>query len=91
MDRKIALIGILIYDQSRVEQVNQLLHAFSQYIVGRMGVPYREKSVCVISLTLDAPENIISTLSGKLGQLDGIQVKSMIAKQKTKYTDGSIT
>lgn len=77
---KIALIGIIIEETDVVEQVNELLHIYSQYIVGRMGLPYRERNINIISVVLDAPQNIISALSGKLGMIKGIQVKSVQAK-----------
>lgn len=77
---KIALIGIIIEETDSVEQVNELLHTYSQYIVGRMGLPYRERNINIISVVIDAPQNIISALSGKLGMIKGIQVKSVQAK-----------
>lgn len=79
---RIALIGILIEQEDAVEPVNQALHEYSNYIVGRMGIPYREKEVNIISVVLDAPENIISTLSGRLGMIQGATVKSMFTKKK---------
>ena len=79
---RIALIGILIEEESSVEPVNQTLHDYRSYIVGRMGIPYRQKNVNIISVVLDAPADIISTLSGKLGMIDGITVKSMFTKKK---------
>lgn len=78
---RIALIGILIEEEAAVDSVNQTLHNYQEYIVGRMGIPYREKDVNIISVVLDAPETIISTLSGKLGMIDGITVKSMFTKK----------
>lgn len=80
---KIALIGIIVEDMESAPKTNDLLHEYSEYIVGRMGIPYRGRGVNIISITLDAPENIISSLSGKLGQIPGISVKSMIAKTKS--------
>ena len=79
---RIALIGIIIEQADAVEPVNKTLHKYSEYIVGRMGIPYRERDINIISVVLDAPENIISSLSGKLGMIRGITVKSMIAKTK---------
>lgn len=80
METRIALLGVLVEDESSVEQANQLMHEYGKYIVGRMGVPYRQRGVNIISLVLDAPENKISALAGKLGQLPGVSVKSMLAK-----------
>ena len=82
METKIALIGIIVHDILYTERLNQLLHDYQEYIVGRMGIPYSQKGVNIISVVLDAPENIISSLSGKLGMIRGITVKSMIAKTK---------
>ena len=82
METKIALIGIIVEDMEAVEPVNQLLHVHSQYIVGRMGIPYHAKGVNIISVVIDAPENVISSLSGKLGMIRGMSVKSMQAKTK---------
>ncbi|MEE1312901.1 MAG: TM1266 family iron-only hydrogenase system putative regulator [Lachnospiraceae bacterium] len=82
METKIALVGIIVHDTNDTEKLNQLLHDYQQYIVGRMGIPYSQKGVNIISVVLDAPENIISSLSGKLGMMKGITVKSMIAKTK---------
>ena len=62
-------------------KLNELLHQYGQYIIGRMGVPYREKSVNIISVALDAPSNVISALSGKIGRLDGITAKTVYAPE----------
>ena len=81
-ETRIALIGIIIEEEKGITPTNQLLHEYRDFIVGRMGIPYREKDINIISIVLDAPENAISTLSGKLGMIDGISVKSMSAKTK---------
>ena len=82
METKIALIGIIVEDVQAVERVNDLLHQYSEYIVGRMGLPYRERNVNIISVVVDAPENAISSLSGKLGMIEGISVKSVQTKTR---------
>ena len=82
METKIALIGIIVHDIRDTERLNQLLHDYQEYIVGRMGIPYSQKGENIISVVVEAPENIISSLSGKLGMIRGITVKSMIAKTK---------
>lgn len=84
METKIALIGIIVENQDSTLETNELLHEYADYIVGRMGIPYQQKGVSIISIVVDAPENIISALSGKLGRIEGISVKSMIAKTKNK-------
>ena len=81
-ETRIALIGIIIEEEKGITPTNQLLHEYRDFIVGRMGIPYREKDINIISIVLDAPENAISTLSGTLGMIDGISVKSMFAKTK---------
>lgn len=80
MEEKIAIIGIFIQDISAAAKVNELLHEYAYCIVGRIGVPYREKSVNIISIIVNAPADDISTLSGKLGRIKGISAKAMQAK-----------
>lgn len=79
---RIALIGIIIEQADAVEPVNKTLHKYSEYIVGRMGIPYRERDINIISVVLDAPEKTISTLSGQLGMIHGATVKSMFTKKR---------
>ena len=81
VNSRIALIGIIVEDISASAEVNQILHDFSRYIIGRMGVPYKEKNVNIISVAIDADSNIINSLSGKLGMVKGISVKTMYAKE----------
>ena len=76
-DKRLALVGIIIEDDTTVEKVNSLLHEFSQYIVGRMGLPYREKGVSVISVVIDAPSPVINSLTGKLGMQSGVSAKAL--------------
>lgn len=80
MESRIALVGIIVEEMGATEQLNAILHGYSQYIVGRMGLPYREKGICIISIVIDAPGDIISSLSGKLGQIKGINVKTLYSK-----------
>jgi len=80
METRIALIGIVVEDTSAAEEINQLLSTYGDYIIGRMGVPYREKGVSIISVTMDAPNDVISALSGKLGMLPGVSSKTIFAK-----------
>lgn len=81
METRVALIGIIIENPESVEPMNALLHEFSPYIIGRMGVPYREKGISIISVVIDAPMNKISSLSGKLGMLNGVNTKTIYSKQ----------
>lgn len=80
---RIALIGIIVEEAASTPALNALLHDFSQYIVGRMGIPYRPRQVNIISIVIDAPANIISTLSGKIGMLDGVSVKTIYTKHES--------
>lgn len=76
METRIAVIGIVIENIASVEKLNMILHDYGQYIVGRMGIPYREKNVNIISIAVDAPQDVISALSGKIGRLDGVSSKT---------------
>ena len=80
MDTRIALIGIIVEDTSDIERLNSILHEYGQYIIGRMGIPYRQKNVNVISVVIDASNDVISSLSGKLGMIKGINVKTIYSK-----------
>ncbi|MCD7825062.1 MAG: iron-only hydrogenase system regulator [Clostridiaceae bacterium] len=77
MEKRIAILGIIVEDLESAKDVNELLHEYRDYIVGRMGMPYRERKVSVISIVLDAPNNVISALSGKLGMLSGVSAKAV--------------
>lgn len=81
MDNRVALIGIMVENPDSIGQMNQLLHEYGVYIIGRMGIPYRERNLSIISIVVDAPMNQISSLSGKLGMLDGISTKTIYSKQ----------
>ncbi len=80
METRIALIGIIVENTNVIENVNQILHEYGKFIVGRMGIPYKEKNVSIISIVIDADNNVISSLSGKLGMLEGISVKTVYSK-----------
>ena len=81
METRVALIGIIVEQESSAAALNALLHEYGGYIIGRMGVPYREKGVNIISVALDSPGNVISALSGKIGRLDGITAKTVYAPE----------
>ena len=80
METRIAQIGIVVEDQNSVDKLNRLLSQYSEHIIGRMGIPYREKNISIISVALDAPNDVISALSGKLGMLPGVSTKTIYAK-----------
>jgi putative iron-only hydrogenase system regulator len=79
MDTRVAVIAIIVRDPHAAEQINALLHEAADYIVGRMGIPYRQKGVSIISVTIDAPQNAINTLAGRIGRLSGVEAKTVYA------------
>ena len=80
LETRLAVIAIVFEDSSCVEQLNRLLHEYSEYIIGRMGIPYQAKNVSLISIAIDAPADAISALTGKLGRLNGLTVKTAYSK-----------
>lgn len=84
METRVAIIGIIVQDENSVELLNSLLHEYGKYIVGRMGIPYRLKGINIISIAMDAPQDIISALSGKIGRLNGISAKTAYSNVITK-------
>lgn len=77
---RVSVISVIIKEEEAVAAINELLHEFRQYIVGRMGVPYRERGVSIISVVIDAPQDATSSLSGKLGMVEGVTAKTLTAK-----------
>ena len=77
MGTRMALIGIIVSDRTATAQINALLHEYGEYIVGRMGIPCKERHVSVISIIIDAPQDIISPLAGKIGQLPAVSTKTI--------------
>ena len=75
-ESRVAVMSIIVEDGEMAQAVNQLLHEYGEYIIGRMGIPYRKRKVNIISVALDAPQNTIAALSGKIGALQGISVKT---------------
>ena len=76
METRVAVMSIIVENTESVEPINTLLHEHGQYIIGRMGIPYRERGISIISIALDAPDNTISSLAGKVGNLPGVSVKT---------------
>ena len=76
MDSRVAVMSIIVEDMDVVEQVNAVLHEYGEYIIGRMGIPYRQRKISIISIALDAPQDTISALSGKIGKMAGVSVKT---------------
>lgn len=80
MESRIALIGIMVENKDSVERLNAILHEFGQYIVGRMGIPYHKRNISVISVIIDAKSDVISALSGKLGMIPDVSIKTVYSK-----------
>jgi putative iron-only hydrogenase system regulator len=76
METRVAVMSIIVEDPESVEQLNAILHQHGEYIIGRMGIPYRKRKISIISIALDAPQNTLSALAGKIGSLPGVSVKT---------------
>ena len=79
-EKRLAVIGITVEKSESAMEVNHILHGYGEYIIGRIGVPYQNRQMSVITIILDAPQNLVSSLSGKLGMLTGIYTKTMYLK-----------
>ena len=84
METRVAVIGIIVEEPDSVEQLNAVLHDYSGYIIGRMGIPYREKGIQIISIAIDAPQDVISTLTGKIGRIKGVSNKAAYSNFTSK-------
>jgi len=84
MDTRIALIGVLLETRESVDKLNHLLSDYGEYVIGRMGLPYKEKGIHIISIAIDAPQDVISALSGKIGRLKGVSAKTAYSNVITK-------
>lgn len=82
MNSRIAVIAIIVENENSADALNKILHEYRQYVIGRMGVPYKEKNINIISVAVDAPQEITSAISGKIGRIDGISTKTLFAKEK---------
>ena len=87
METRVAVMSIIVENSDAVERLNAILHEYGEFIIGRMGIPYRKRKVNIIAIALDAPQNTISALSGKIGRLKGISVKT--AYSSVVSTDGN--
>lgn len=81
MENRVAVLAVIVREDAAVTALNDLLHQYGSYIIGRMGIPYRQRGVNIISVALDAPQDVISALSGKLGRLPGITAKTVYAPE----------
>ena len=80
MENRVAMISIIVENKDSIEALNVILHQYGNYIIGRMGIPYEKKNINIISIAVDAPEDIISAISGKIGRLNGISSKTAYSK-----------
>lgn len=80
MEKRLAIIAIIVYSKDATERINALLHEYGEFIIGRMGLPYKERKVSVISVVIDAPEAEIGALAGKLGMIKEVSVKTVYSK-----------
>ncbi len=80
METRVALIGIILEKTENTDKLNAILHHYADYIVSRMGVPYREKQINIMSVAVDAPLDVINAISGKIGRIDGVSVKTIYAQ-----------
>jgi putative iron-only hydrogenase system regulator len=83
VETRIAIIGVIVMNKTSVENLNNLLHQYADYIIGRMGIPYRSKGLNIISVAVDAPNQTINSLAGKIGRLPGVTAKAVFASQET--------
>ena len=81
METRIAVIAIVVEDRESSRAMNEVLHEYGEYIIGRMGIPYREKGISLVSVAVDAPNEIISALTGKLGNIPGLNAKAAYSKK----------
>ena len=79
METRVAVMGIIVEDLQSAERLNAILHDYGEYIIGRMGIPYRQKNISILSVAVDAPQDTISALAGKIGRLPGVSVKTAYA------------
>ena len=80
METRVAVISIIIVNPALVQPMNEILHEYSEFIIGRMGIPYRSRGISIISIAVDAPQDKISALSGKIGRLDGVNAKAAYSR-----------
>ena len=79
-ENRIAHIGIIVENPDAVQCINNILHDYAEFVIGRMGIPYRKEKISIISVVLDAPQNISSSIAGKIGMLNGVQVKTIYSE-----------
>ena len=87
MQTRVAVMSIILHDCARAGEVNALLHAYNEYIIGRMGLPYRQKGIYIISVAVDAPQDAISAMAGKLGRIAGVNIKTAYSNFTSDNTE----
>lgn len=80
METRVAVISIIVENPDSVAKLNELLHQYGEYVIGRMGIPYRAKEINIISIAIDAPQDVINSLTGLLGKLEGVSAKAAFSK-----------
>lgn len=80
METRVALIAVVVENKNSAEKLNAVIHEYGRYIIGRMGIPYEKKNISVISIALDATQDVISSLAGRIGRLDGVSAKTVYSK-----------
>lgn len=89
LETRIAVIGVIIEDRRQAGRVNEILHQYGEYVIGRMGLPYEKKRLNIISIVVDAPMDVISAVSGKLGRLPGVSTKALYSKAEAGTASGT--
>lgn len=87
MDTRVAVLSIIVENEASIQEMNRLLHEAGEFIIGRMGIPYRQRGINIISIAIDAPQDVISTLSGKIGRLKGVSIKTAYSNVITKVEE----
>ena len=90
METRVAVMGIIVENTESAEKLNSILHSFGEYIIGRMGLPYKMRGIHIVSIAIDAPQDTISALAGKLGGLPGVSVKTAYSNIKGEDENGNL-
>ena len=81
METRVAVVAIIVEDQTNIDRLNEILHEYNAYILARMGIPYRKRGISIISIALDAPQNVVNSLAGRIGKLGGISAKTIYSNK----------
>lgn len=83
MSSRVGVISIIVENRESVSELNSILHTYGEYVIGRMGIPYRQRGISIISVAMDAPQDVFSAISGKIGNLKGISAKTVLSNVKS--------